>query len=231
MLKYFCLLILFISFGQLVRANHKPLVLDSSTITVRPFNDSVYKKDQAFVYEEMPLQTETWWDRLWRKFWKFIDQLFSTKGGRQFFKWGLPIIALCVLAFFVYKFTGMSKSGFFGKNGDASLAYQVEEENIHELDFKAAIDKAIANNNYRLAVRLLYLQTLKQLTDNGLIEWRINKTNATYVQELKGHQQQNGFIQLTNYFDRVWYGEANINYEQFADAQQSFIQFQQQIHT
>lgn len=219
------------SLGQFAIANQKPLVLDSSTVTVRPFNDSSYKKDQAFVYEEMPIQTETWWDRMWRKFWKFIDQLLSTKGGKHFFKWWLPAIALGVLGFFVYKFTGMSKSGFFGKNGDTSLAYQVDEENIHELDFKAAIEKAIANNNYRLAVRLLYLQTLKQLTDNGLIDWRINKTNATYVQELAGYHQQNSFIQLTNYFDRVWYGEANISNEQFADAQQSFIQFQQQIQS
>ncbi|MDI9366573.1 MAG: DUF4129 domain-containing protein [Flavobacterium sp.] len=223
--------IFFTLFGQLAWANQQPLLLDSSTVTVRAFNDSSYKNDPAFVYEEMPPQTETWWDRMWRKFWKFIDQLLSTNGGKQFFTWGLLVIALGVLGFLVYKFTGMSKSGFFGKNGDASLAYQVDEDNIHELNFKAAIEKAIANNNYRLAVRLLYLQTLKQLTDNGLINWRINKTNATYVQELAGYQQQNNFIELTNYFDRVWYGEANISYKQFADAQQLFIQFQQQMQS
>jgi hypothetical protein len=230
-LKYFSLLIFFILSGLLAKANQKPLVLDSSTVTTRPFNDSIYKNDRAFIYEEMPLQTETWWDSMWRKFWKFIDLLLSTKGGKQFFKWGLPAIALCVLCFFVYKFTGANKSGFFGKNRNAALPYQIDEENIHELDFKAAIDKAIANVNYRLAVRLLYLQTLKQLTDKGLIDWRINKTNATYVQELGTHQQQSGFIQLTNYFDRVWYGEAAITHEQFNDAQQSFIQFQQQIQS
>ncbi|MFC4232559.1 DUF4129 domain-containing protein [Parasediminibacterium paludis] len=206
-------------------------MLDSSTVAIRPFNDSIYKNDSAFIYEEMPLQTETWWDRMWRKFWKFIDLLFSTKGGKQFFKWGLPAIALCVLGFFVYKFTGANKSGFFSKNGDTAFAYQIDEENIHELDFKTAIDKAIANANYRLAVRLLYLQTLKQLTDRGLIDWRINKTNAIYVQELAGNEQQTSFIQLTNYFDRVWYGETTITNEQFHDVQQSFIQFQQQIQS
>jgi len=230
-LKYFCLLFASILLSQFSLANQKPVVQDSSSVTVRSFNDSIYKNDQAFNYEEMPLQTETWWDRMWRKFWKFIEQLLSTKSGKRFFTWGLPAIALCVLGFFVYKFTGMSKSGFFGKNGEASLAYQVDEENIHELDFKAAIEKAIVNNNYRLAVRLLYLQTLKQLTDNGLIDWRIHKTHATYVQELKGHQHQSGFVQLTNFFDRVWYGEANITYEQFTQTQQSFIQFQQQIQS
>lgn len=219
------------AFRQVVLANKKPLVYDSSTVAVRPFDESSYKKDQAFLYEELPMQTETWWDRMWRKFWKFINQLLSTKSGQRFFTWGLPAIAVVVLAFFIYKFMGASKSGFFSKNGNATLAYNVDEENIHELDFKAAIDKAIASNNYRLAVRLLYLQTLKQLTDKGLIDWRINKTNATYVQELSGHQQQNEFMQLTNYFDRVWYGETTISYEQFADAQQSFIQFQQQIQS
>lgn len=220
-----------IAFGQVVLANDKPLLYDSSNVSVRPFNESSYKKDQAFVYEELPMQTETWWDRMWRKFWKFIGALLSTKSGQRFFTWGLPAIALLVLAFFIYKFMGASKSGFFGKNGNTALAYNVDEENIHELDFKAAIDKAIASNNYRLAVRLLYLQTLKQLTDNGLIDWRINKTNATYVQELSGHQQQSAFMQLTNYFDRVWYGETTISYVQFADTQQSFIQFQQQIQS
>ncbi len=190
---------------------------------------SSYQKDHAFKYEELPLETVSWWDRFWARFWHIIGKLFSNKGGDIFFNWVVPAIAIVILVFFIVKFLGIGKSSFFSKNGNDALAYQLNDENIHELDFKAAISKAIANNNYRLAIRLLYLQTLKQLTDNGLIDWRINKTNATYVSELTGNLYQNNFIQLTNYFDRVWYGENKISEQQFAEAAQLFYQFQQQI--
>ncbi|MBC7721785.1 MAG: DUF4129 domain-containing protein, partial [Pedobacter sp.] len=100
---------------------------------------------------------------------------------------------------------------------------------IHGIDFNAAIDAAIAKNNYRIAIRLLYLQTLKLLTDSDLIDWKINKTNTTYVQELSGHQQQYSFAQLTNYFDKAWYGETNIEAAEFDQLKQLFYQFQKQI--
>lgn len=210
-------------------AKQKPVAIDSSTVMLRTVDVSFYAKQPTFQYNDVSFYQETWWDRFWRKFWNIVRSILNTKAGESAITWGIAFVAVALLAFFVFKFLGVNKSGLFAKDGGATLTYKIENEDIHGIDFNAGIDKATANGNYRLATRLLYLQTLKILTDAALIDWRINKTNATYVQELKQYPQQAQFLQLTNYFDKAWYGEAKVEAEQFNHLQQSFHQFQQQI--
>lgn len=50
--------------------------------------------------------------------------------------------------------------------------------------------------------RLLYLQTLKQLSDEKRIDWQLYKTPTQYVYEVR----MPAFRQLTNHFLRVRYG-------------------------
>ena len=57
-------------------------------------------------------------------------------------------------------------------------------------------------SDYREAVRLLYLQTLKQLSDEKRIDWQLYKTPTQYVYEVR----MPAFRQLTNHFLRVRYG-------------------------
>ena len=55
---------------------------------------------------------------------------------------------------------------------------------------------------YREAVRLLYLQTLKQLSDGKRIDWQLYKTPTQYIYEVR----LPAFRQMTNHFLRVRYG-------------------------
>ena len=73
------------------------------------------------------------------------------------------------------------------------------------------------------------MQSLKILSDKNIIDWEINKTNAKYIKEMNNHAQQNNFMQLTNVFDYVWYGNKKLAKEEFYQAYQSFKQFQQAI--
>ena len=52
------------------------------------------------------------------------------------------------------------------------------------------------------AVRLLYLQTLKQLSDGKRIDWQLYKTPTQYIYEVR----LPAFRQMTNHFLRVRYG-------------------------
>ena len=54
----------------------------------------------------------------------------------------------------------------------------------------------------REAVRLLYLQTLKRLSDEKRIDWQPYKTPTQYINEVR----MPVFRQLTNHFLRVRYG-------------------------
>lgn len=47
------------------------------------------------------------------------------------------------------------------------------------------IEEAIANRNYRFALRLNYLRSLKILSDKEIINWKIDKTNHEFIGEIK----------------------------------------------
>ena len=83
--------------------------------------------------------------------------------------------------------------------------------------------------NFRLAVRLQYLQVLKKLSDKGYIDWRINKTNTDYVDEIKSKSFSGMFTRLTFDFEYVWYGEKQVNQEEFFEIRQQFQQFNKQV--
>ena len=210
-------------------ANTKPLVFDTASVVTRNIDVKTYIQQPEFQYDDIAMPRENLWDKFWKWFWKIVDDIFYTKAGSVILNWVIGATAVAIITFFVLQLTGMNQNGLFAKDGSASLNYAIEVDDIHGIDFNAAIDAAAVKQNYRLAVRLLYLQTLKLLADNALIDWRINKTNAAYVQELKDHQVQLQFLQLTNYFDKAWYGESKVIVEQFDKLKQSFSQFQQQI--
>ena len=205
------------------------MVYDTSSVAIRNIDIEKYVADNDFQYTEMSAPKENYWDRFWKWFWQMVNDIFSTKAGNMVLNWSLSLIAIAVIVFFILKVTSMSRSGLFSKDDNAGINYVVENDDINGIDFNTAIDTAVTKNNYRLAIRLLYLQTLKLLSDNEVIDWRINKTNAAYVQELQTYSYQNQFMQLTFYFDKVWYGEAKVDEEQFIALQQSFYQFQQVI--
>ena len=80
-------------------------------------------------------------------------------------------------------------------------------DNIHEISFDALIEEAVRTQNYRRAVRLYYLQTLKKMSDRHVIEWKNEKTNRQYLQEIKDPEMKQLFTQLTLLFEYIWYGE------------------------
>ena len=89
----------------------------------------------------------------------------------------------------------MSLSGSVGSLGSCCVKYSA----------------VISRQNYREAVRLLYLQTLKQLSDAERIDWQLYKTPTQYINEVR----LPAFRQLTNHFLRVRYGNFEATEELF----------------
>lgn len=105
---------------------------------------------------------------------------------------------------------------FVAKNG-GSLFRRLETRgggtddlarDIHSIDFGREIAAALRRKDWSRAVRLVYLQTLKQLSDGGRIDWQPYKTPTQYLYEVDSP----AFRQLTNLFLQVRYG----NYEAVA---------------
>lgn len=217
------------------------LKTDSSDVKVRTINKGVlnnYRKQPEFDYTNEALGGPSLWTRFWRWFWHLFDFLKFKKHANAriidiiftFLKYLFIILGLSAIIFFILKMAGINMFSLFrNKSKKAVLSYSESLENIHEIDFDSEIENALSHHNYRLAVRLLYLKSLKQLSDAALIDWQPDKTNSAYINELTNPGQQGSFRILTRQFEYIWYGEFPIDGNVFERINFMFQKFRSEI--
>jgi hypothetical protein len=189
---------------------------DTAQVDIRTFDgDKIQKLRESSRYDYTTKQS--WLNAAWNRFWEWIGSLLGQKtksaakntGGGELLNALIAVSAIILLIF------GLSKVKFrtwvTGKGAVVEQEYEVEEENIHEIDFDKDIRDAENEGDYRRAIRLQFLKVLKNLSDAELIFWDPNKTNYQYLYELKGTNLYNPFVSCVNVFDRVWYGEWQID--------------------
>ncbi|HMG10715.1 MAG TPA: DUF4129 domain-containing protein [Mucilaginibacter sp.] len=227
---------LFLYASASVQAKKAPAKLrtDSSAVVVKNFNAKAlkaYYNDKNFNYNGPAQGEASAWDRFWAYFWdKLFSKLDNSPLAGSIIKYTFLIIAIGLLVYFIFRLMGMDAIKLLqGEARKTSLAYTESLENIHELNFDSEIEKAVSQHNYRLAVRLLYLKCLKQLSDSNLIHWQIDKTNSAYVLELNNLSQRQAFLLLTRQFEYVWYGGFTIDGTAFQNINQLFQNFKKQL--
>jgi len=133
------------------------------------------------------------------------------------------IVAIGLFVYLVYRLF-LSNSSFFSRNRkNISSDIQVTTEDTSDPD--SMLRNAIKNGNYRLAVRYLYLQALRRLSEKKFIEINSNKTNFEYVNEVRKHKFANEFASLTLQYEYVWYGEYPLDERLFNQIEEGFSQF------
>ena len=130
-----------------------------------------------------------------------------------------------VLALAIYFIRKKHPALFMREKKMPDLPYDVEEENIYGVDFEKELSAALTSNDFRSAVRLLYLQTLRFLADKQWIDWRIFKTPTEYIYELKPEVLRPAFRDFTNHFLQVRYG----NYQATSELFDAMRELQRQI--
>lgn len=115
------------------------------------------------------------------------------------------------------------------KSGTDENAEEAATENIFEMNFEKEIQKAIEASDFRLAVRLMYLRTLRDLSFKNLITYTHEKTNTDYLVQLAGSAYYRTFFRLTRNFDYAWYGHFPVSQESFSMIQNEFNSFKQQL--
>lgn len=201
---------------------------DSSRVVLRHFDVQKlkeYSKQREFVYEAEKQLDLSIWTRFWHWFWRLFDGLIPDGGTGNVIKYLVIAALVGLLVFIVLKFKGISLMIFAKKSKEIDVPYHETDDNIHEINFENEIEQAVSQTNYRLAVRLLYLRSLKKLSDQELIDWQPGKTNQTYVNELTDQDKKTRFGKLTRLFEYVWYGEFFVDKAIFNQVRDTFEQF------
>ncbi|MGZ5190926.1 MAG: hypothetical protein ACXWCZ_07875, partial [Flavisolibacter sp.] len=106
---------------------------------------------------------------------------------------------------------------------------EILTEDIFKIKYEKEIQSAIVSQNFRLAIRLMYLRTLRELSDRQLIQFTQEKTNSDYLNQLSNTKYYRHFFQLTREFEYTWYGKFQLSQEAFGSVEKDFNDFKQQL--
>ena len=205
----------------------EPTAEDRQPVAVRkvaPEKEKEIRKDDAFWYADKTPE---------RKKQREAGEPFFVKLLRQPWVrnllWALVVGGfICVLIWFVIA----SDIRLFRRR-TPPVAQEDEEiahtENIFDIDYEREIGKAIGQGNFRMAVRLHYLQVLKWLSVKELIRFRQERTNSEYLLQLYNTDYYREFFRLTRHFEYTWYGQFTLSPAQYDTISEDFAAFKQKL--
>lgn len=163
---------------------------------------AVWQSDPAYDYNRELITPEiNFFEWINQRFGELLRKIFGGRFSEQYSELVLICIAIVILLLIIW-FVYRKHPGLFMRSPKSALPYTVEEDTIYGVDFPGGIADALAHSDYREAIRLLYLQTLKYLSDTKRIDWQPYKTATQY----NGEVRMPAFRELTNHFLRVRYG-------------------------
>ena len=188
---------------------------------------------RSFNYEEGGGTGENLIGRVIGGFLQWLAELFGVELSPETYKVVETILYVLLIAVGLYLMVrlllGQQATAFFGGNNTALAPMRTQEEDLTQIDLQALINEALQQGDYRLAVRYLFLKSLKDLSVKRLIDWHFEKTNTDYLNELESAEIKTEFRAVSRLYDYVWYGEFPIDQQRFDQAQQRFEQLQKTI--
>lgn len=125
------------------------------------------------------------------------------------------IAAIAAIAFGIWRMLEAPRNKQIARDG-VEITLDNLDDYLHESDLDRFLREALAQGNYPLAVRLYYLQIIKNLSEKNAIRWSREKTNRDYLREMRGHPAAEQFREATRIYERVWYGNQSLSAGEFA---------------
>lgn len=104
-----------------------------------------------------------------------------------------------------------------------------ELEDIFHLSYSKLIQQAEKNKDYRIAVRLMFLQLLKSLSDANAIQYQPDYTDLHYQQQLHNSKYYADFSKVCRNYEYVWYGKFEMTEERYASIKNDCIKLRNQV--
>jgi hypothetical protein len=206
----FAWLLLLVLVSSTGSAGAQELLTDSSVVQLRALpQDRLedFRSDKRFQYSsEQEPGSSPISSLFWQKLSEFIRNLFGSGLGKPL----LWLLSIGIALFAISRLMGSSPRSVFYKRS-RSITSAIEEKDLELTDFPALIEAALKRGDYREAVRLRFIKVLKELSDREWIAWTKEKTNRSYVYELRNASSTahlaDPFERITRWFDYCWYGD------------------------
>ena len=157
-----------------------------------------------------------------KNIWSFLSH--------PYFQTLLWIIIIGGFVTFLIMYLYNSNVGIFRKTSVISPEESnVGTEDIFSINYQREIDRSVEAGNYRLAVRLMFLRLLKNLSDKHIIQYKPDNTNLDYLVQLRPRNMYADFFRLTRNYEYCWYGQFEIDKEKFEIVKKDFDSFERKL--
>jgi hypothetical protein len=160
------------------------------------------------------------------------EPVYTPVRKRSWFNTLMLILAIVGFAAIIGWYLVSSNVGLFRKKDIKANEVVGEEdmpEDIFAINYIDEVDKAVADGNYRLAIRLQYLRLLKTLAEKNIIAYKQDKTNFDYLSELYNTQWYDGFFRITRNYEFSWYGKFEVSKETYHQINLAFIELNNKL--
>ncbi len=207
---------------------------DRSVVEVRmPEKSSVddLKNNKNFQYDTKIKKQNNFFAKIMYRLYELFLKLFSNKGISSSIMY--LIIAAAIIFIIIKLLKTDLRSVFYLPRKRMKISHKELTDDITKMTLHKLISKAEQEQNFRLAIRYLFLKELKILKEAGLIDWKIDKTNKDYIVELKSELSKNkelkkDFEEKTSIYEYTWYGNFEISeeeYEKYSSPYKKSIKF------
>ena len=200
--------------------------VDSSHVVVRQpgpkFIDS-FRSQKEFNYTLPPFETS-----FLKQLWEYLKKQFGSWGKIAaalplIFKILMWVLVIFFLTIVITK-TRLYKI-FYPDKEIKSPGFEFSNNDNQSIDYDAAIRLQMEQQQYRVAIRLLYLKVINLLRIREYIHFSKEKTNVDYLRDLTNDDLKMRFYAITTIYNHVWYGDVEIAEDQFMRFEKSFQSF------
>ena len=151
--------------------------------------------------------------------------------GHPFFQTVLWFMIIGGFVTFLILYLYNSNAALFRKS--SSIADKemdaAETSDIFTINYQKEIDKAVGMSNYRLAVRLMFLRLLRNLSERNIIHYKLDSTNFDYMMQLRSTKLYHDFFRLARNYEYSWYGQFDIDKEKYSIIKNEFDDFEHKL--
>jgi len=206
---------------KILPASDEELIID-----VRLLSDDLldkYKNDPEFDYDGGPEEADDWITKIKNWINQQLAILRSSKTYSTLLDYLYYALMIAALILIIRGLIKADRRGLlFGKINSNEIKMIESEEDISKINFDKLIAAAAERKDYKLAVRYLFLKSLKLLSEKEIIELRNNKTNHQYLSEIKNNRISNAFQIATSRFEWIWYGDFPVDENVMKSSQKDF---------
>ena len=182
------------------------------------------RHDDAFWYANADFKKKVESQTSKGSFWQWLFR----QGWFYNLLWAIIIVSFVVVIFIFLLKSNIpifrKHAATIGEEGSAEST-----ETIFTIDYDRALKEALSVNDYSMAIRLQYLQTLAALSTKNLIQYKEEYPNSIYLQQLRQSPYYGDFKKLTLHFEYAWYGKFAIPPQVYNAVAQEFIIFKRSM--